>query len=100
MSERAWTVEDHLKKLLPRQPENLSDRFSESIRQDLQDIDITDEVLTESYIFMANIIKIYGEQFLPIFERLHSEIAKRKEKRHILETAIEISEQTAEYKPD
>ncbi len=100
MSEREWAVEDHLEKLYPRRCEKLSDRFSESSRQDLQDIDVTDELLNESYVFMADIIRTYGEQFLPIFERLHSEIEMRKEKRHLLKAAIEVSKQTTEYKPE
>jgi len=45
----------------------------------------------ESYVFMAEIVKTYGEQFLPIFERLHLEIEIRAEKRSLLETVTEVS---------
>lgn len=39
----------------------------------------------------ANIIALYGEQYLPIFERLENEIALRKEKQALLEKAININ---------
>ena len=100
MGEREWVIDDYLEKLHPQRSEKLSDRFAASSRQNVQDIDVTDELLYESYVFMADIVKTYGEQFLPIFERLHSEIEIRKEKRHLLKAAIDVSKQTTEYKPE
>lgn len=91
MSEREWAIGDYLEKLDPRCSERLSDRFAESSRQNVEDIDVTDELLYESYVFMANIVRTYGEQFLPIFDRLHSEIEIREKKRSLLEVATEIS---------
>lgn len=100
MNERAWTIEDYLEKLYPRCDEKLSAQFAESSHQMIQDKDITDELLKESYIFMAHIVKTYGEQFLPIFERLHSELESRKAKRSMLDAAMELSNSTASYNPD
>lgn len=100
MNERTWTIDDYLEKLYPRCNEKLSDQFTESSHQMIQDKDITDELLKESYIFMAHIVKTYGEQFLPIFERLHSEIESRKEKQSMLDTAMELSNSAASYNPD
>jgi hypothetical protein len=91
MSDREWIIDDYLERLYPRCSEKLSNHFTASSRQNAQDIEVTDELLYESYVFMANIVKTYGEQFLPIFERLHSEIKIREEKRSILEAAMEVS---------
>lgn len=91
MSERDWVIDDYLEKLHPQRNEKLSDRFAASGRSNVEDIDVTDELLYESYVFMADIVKTYGEQFLPIFERLHSEIEIRAEKRSLLETVTEVS---------
>ena len=91
MSEREWIIDDYLKRLYPRRSEKLSDHFVASSRQNVQDTDVTDELLYESYVFMAGIVRTYGEQFLPIFERLHSEIEIRAEKRSLLETAMKLS---------
>ena len=84
-------IDDYLEKLYPRRCEKLSGHFAASSRQCAEEIDVTDELLHESYLFMAHIVRTYGEPFLPIFERLHSEIEVRKEKRALLETAIGVS---------
>lgn len=91
MSESEWDIDDYREKLYPQRGEKLLDSFAASGRSDIQDIDVTDELLHESYVFMAEIVKTYGEQFFPIFERLHLEIEIRAEKRSLLDTATELS---------
>lgn len=45
MSEREWSIDDYLEKLYPQRREKLSDRFVASSRQNIQDTDVTDELL-------------------------------------------------------
>jgi len=100
MSEYLWSKDDYLEKLYPRFREKLSDQFADNNHPRIQECDITDELLNESYVFMAHIVKTYGEQFLPIFERLHMEIESRKAKQSLLDRAMDLSKLVVPYKPE
>ena len=47
--------------------------------------------LKKAYLQSANIVAVYGERYLPIFERLEKEYKNRKQKDDILTRAISIS---------
>jgi len=91
MSDREWTVDDCLEKLYPHRRENLSTSFTKVSSVEIQDKDVTDTMLQESYVIMAEIVKTYGEQYLPIFERLHEEIDDRQKKRALLDAVLKAS---------
>ena len=88
MSEHEWTIDDYLDKLFPYPREQLSKSFAKSSCDVIQDKDVSDEMLHESYIVMAEIVQFYGLQYLPIFERLHEEIDSRQKKRELLDAAL------------
>jgi len=88
MSECEWTVDDYLDKLYPQPRGRLSNSFAKSSSDRIQDKAVSDQVLLESYIVMAEIVQHYGEQYLPIFERLHEEIDSRQKKRELLDAAL------------
>ncbi|MEP1305097.1 MAG: hypothetical protein ABJK11_11150 [Balneola sp.] len=48
--------------------------------------------LQECYELMAYIVNKHGDDYLPLFERLHEEIEARKEKNGLLEIAIKVAE--------
>ncbi len=91
MANRKWNLEASMSKLRPKSGGTLNDQFTDAARTVLQDSDVTDEMLHDSYILMADIVRTHGEQFLPIFERLHSEIEAREAKKSLLDTAIRMS---------
>jgi len=53
--------------------------------------DVSFSELKKAYLQSANIVAIYGERYLPIFERLEEEYKSRKLKSDILTRAISIS---------
>ena len=54
--------------------------------------EITDELIEECYQIAANVVKRYGDVYLPIFERMHMEREKRIKSRSMLEKALEVAE--------
>ncbi|MBL4679990.1 MAG: hypothetical protein JKY88_04605 [Pseudomonadales bacterium] len=88
--EKTWHIENYIGRLLPDRG-SLVEAFPSRPAIDLREIDVTLELLEECYIFMAHIVKSYGEHYLPIFERLHSEIETRKHQNKMLDTALTIS---------
>ncbi len=51
------------------------------------DYEITDELFDECYQTAARLVRIHGEKYLPIFERMHQEKERRKEKKSLLKQA-------------
>lgn len=94
MMDDEWNLDECLLKLCPQLPDQLSDSFRKASGRRLQTADVTDEMLEESYITMAKIVKYYGEDYLPIFERLHEERKSRQKKNALLNTALKISDVT------
>ncbi len=91
MADREWHINDYLGKLRPRRDDTLSDSFTASTRLYIEEKDITDEMLFESYTIMAHIVSAHGDNYLPIFERLHTEVENRKAKKELIDTAIKLS---------
>jgi len=87
---RNWSVDDYKDKLLPRRGQLIS-QFSLVQRKNVCKADITDELLEECYLFTAQIVEVFGDKYLPIFERLHAEIQIRKERRETLKKALKIA---------
>ena len=87
---KAWQIRDSIGPLLPDRG-SLVEAFSSEPEIDLREIDVTLELLEECYIFMAHIVKSYGEHYLPIFERLHTEIETRKHQNKMLDKALIVS---------
>ncbi len=61
----------------------------------MEDIDrnIPFKALEIAYFQSAKIVSIYGEVYLPIFERLEKEYIKRNKKRDTLRRAIKLSDE-------
>lgn len=55
--------------------------------------------IQEIYKLMANIVTEHGEDYLPIFERLHDELDDHMAKRKLLSKAFEISNKSDDPKP-
>lgn len=53
--------------------------------------DITLKQLENAYLQAANIVSMYGEKYLPIFERIEQEYLERKRKIELLTKAKNIS---------
>lgn len=85
-----WDAKVQVKRLLPK-ISSLSAEFAPVVRREITKADISDELLTEYYIFMAKIVETYGEAYFPIFERLHNEIEKRNRQRTLLDTALKVA---------
>ncbi len=85
-----WNVEDYIDRLLPVKGE-LSKVFKFPPPQQIKKEEITYEMIEECYVFMAHIVRKYGEQYLPIFERLHFELEAQKRRQEMLNKAIAVS---------
>lgn len=54
--------------------------------------DVTMRELYECYNKLACIIKQHGDEYLPLFERVHNEIESRKEKSRMVDIALRVAE--------
>ena len=54
--------------------------------------DVTMRELYECYNKLACIIKAHGDEYLPLFERVHNEIESRKEKNRMVDIALRVAE--------
>jgi len=61
MSDGEWHINDYLEKIRPRRGDTLSDNFTASARLYIEEKDITDEILFESYTIMAHIVNTHGD---------------------------------------
>lgn len=50
-----------------------------------------EKYLMLAYNIAAQIVSIYGEEYLPIFERIHQELEKFKHKNTMLQYALAVS---------
>ena len=91
--ERKWDKNTCLKRMAPKNG-RLSKIFEQKTRRTIQDKDVTDDLLEECYVMIARIVKQHGEEYLPIFERLHTEIEERKSRKKLIELAHNVSENT------
>ncbi|MGH1404332.1 MAG: hypothetical protein ACRBDL_08810 [Alphaproteobacteria bacterium] len=58
--------------------------------------DISTEELKKAYLISAKIVSLYGEKYLPIFERLESEYRKRKKSKEALQRALSVIEKISD----
>lgn len=65
--------------------------FNEAVPQPQQGV--TNERLQAAFDVLATIISIHGDQYLPLFKRLHSELENRKENDQYTRLARTIHEQ-------
>ena len=56
-----------------------------------QNEELTMEELYECYNSLARIVKKYGNEYLPLFERVHNEIERRKKKNRLLDIAMDVA---------
>lgn len=56
-----------------------------------QNEELTMEELYECYNSLARIVKKYGNEYLPLFERVHNEIEMRKKKNRLLDIAMDVA---------
>ncbi len=61
------------------------------MRNGLMDNKVPYDTLKNAYIHVEKIVSIYGEKYLPIFERLEEEYREKKQ-RDALSRAIEIAQ--------
>lgn len=85
-----WDIDACLRRIAPSKGA-LCDSFRSVARHNIRDEDVTDTMLEECYIMMANIVKDHGELYLPIFERLHEELKIRKSKKDLIGLAHRVS---------
>jgi hypothetical protein len=52
---------------------------------------LSDELVEEAYITMAQIIRDHGDKFLPVFQRIHEIREQRKAKRDLKNIALQIA---------
>jgi len=74
-----------IKNLIPVQPKDKV--YS---KMNLKSGDITLELLDEAYKASAEIVKLHGDKYLPIFIRMHKEIEQRKNNQFYKEIALQI----------
>ena len=54
---------------------------------------ISFESLKTAYLQAAKIVSIYGDKYLPIFERLEKEYIERNKKRDVLQRALKVADE-------
>lgn len=94
MTDGDWNLDECLGKLRPKLADQLCVSFTKVADHRFQAADVTDDMLEESYITMAKVVTFYGEEYLPIFERLHEERKRRQQKKGLLEAALKVSDVT------
>lgn len=53
---------------------------------------VTDEQVEKAYGIIARIVRDYGDQYLPIFKRLHEEREARKAKNDLKNIALQVAQ--------
>ncbi len=57
---------------------------------------VTIEELTRAVKIAARVVTLYGEVYLPIFNRVHAELEKAKQNRSETEIALDLARKIAE----
>lgn len=89
-----WNIEDVIRRYSPNIYHKNSDPID--LPKNVEAISYAD--IQEIYKLMADIVTEHGEDYLPIFERLHVELEEHMEKRRLLSKAFEISNKIDEPK--
>ena len=53
---------------------------------------VTDEELEKPYKIIAKIVRDYGDKYLPIFQRIHDEVERRKANQGLKDIALQIAQ--------
>jgi len=80
-----------LKTALLNQSPSIEPDIHVNPRLNSQKHEITYKQIQECHKVAAQIVKEYGEDYLPIFERLHQEVKNHERKSRLLNTAFEIA---------
>ena len=91
MPTREWRLENYLKKLYPNRGVSLPTTFDNVATPKILEQDISDELVEECYRIIAGVIATHGENYLPIFERLHVELSERDKRRKLLDEAFKVA---------
>ncbi len=89
-----WDIDEIIRRYLP----NTHNESSDPMTQPEQIDTITYANIQETYELMANIVTEHGEEYLPIFERLHDELEGHLAKKKLLSKAFKISNKINEPK--
>ncbi|MCK9247111.1 MAG: hypothetical protein M0P11_09200 [Anaerolineaceae bacterium] len=84
MTKDSWDINIYRDKITPKVPVSLETSFTGNAATGFTDGEVTDEILEECYVVMARIVTLYGETYLPIFERLHREREDRMGRKALL----------------
>jgi len=89
MVSRDWDIDDYIGRLMPDCDSSLTDQFAgkSKSKKHVKKHEITDSLLEDCYVLMADIIDRYGNAYLSIFERLHVEIETREKQKEMLRKA-------------
>ena len=79
-----WDISTYLPKLYPVKLISLEPSFSCGASAIHEDSEVTDEILDECYVLIAQAVTLYGERYLPIFERIHEEREVRRKQKELL----------------
>ena len=89
MVSRDWDIDDYIGRLMPDCDSSLAEQFSAKSKpkKHVKKHEITDSLLEDCYVLLADIIGRNGNAYLPIFERLHVEIEAREKQKEMLRKA-------------
>lgn len=64
------------------------------VKQIQSDNDVTLELIEQAYRTSAYLVKNYGDKYLPLFERIDSELERKKAHIRLKQRALEITEES------
>lgn len=88
-SDKAWSPDLYQEKLIPRTA--LARHCAQAFAPRKIDNCISDERLESAYKGVANLVVEHGDGFLPIFQFLDKEVARRREKAALIRKARNVS---------
>ena len=91
-----WNIDEIIRRYSPNIDHENSDPID--LPKKIEAISYAD--IQEIYKLMANIVTEHGEDYLPIFERLHNELEDHMAKRKLLSKAFKISNKSDDPKPN
>ena len=95
---KEWRVEDYRQRLIP-DLSPIRSSFRKYASNSPKPKRLTTELLEDCYRYMAFIVNEYGEHYLPIFERLDSELKSMKRREELLSKARLMAEKNNSHKP-
>lgn len=85
-----WSIEDCQERLIPSRGQ-LARNFTGVAGGSINDDDVTDRMLSDCYVIVAQIVEEHGEHYLPLFQRLQKEIDLRKQNKKLLRDAKSVA---------